>query len=474
MNEKLAQALNAVRDRYIADAAGAKKHHRRALLGAAAAVLAMVICFQLGSMPLTVRAQIICTPSEPRQNKRPDLNDYKDRDAWNADYDAWLAQREAQDALVGSTLESLSPFLTASCKEFLSGSEGKNQVWSPVNGYIALAMLAETTGGETRQQILDLLEADSLELLRDQVGAVWESVYRDDSKEISVLANSLWLDSSLSYEQEAMDNLAYYHYASVYQGTFGSAKTDKALQAWVNSNTGGLLKESVSSITLPSETVLALASAVYFQSKWSTAFSAGQNTQDLFHAPGGDMTCTYMNRKEAQMYYYWGNSFGAVALGLKNGSRMWLILPDEDKTTADVLSEGQYLEMVADANAYADSNGKYMKVNLSMPKFDVCSSGDLKTGLQKLGITRIFDMKTADFSPSLGDSVPAFVSSVNQAARVTVDEEGVKAASYIEMPTAGAAAPPEEIIDFTLDRPFLFVIASYSGLPLFAGVVNQP
>ena len=83
-------------------------------------------------------------------------------------------------------------------------------------------------------------------------------------------------------------------------------------------------------------------------------------------------------------------------------------------------------------------------------------------------------MEKADFSPSLGNSGPAFVSSVNQATRVTVDEEGVKAASYIEMPTAGAAAPPEEIIDFTLDRPFLFVIASYSGLPLFAGVVNQP
>ena len=288
------------------------------------------------------------------------------------------------------------------------------------------------------------------------------------------MANSLWLDSRLTYKQEAMENLSYYHYASVYQGTFGSVETDKAMQTWLNANTGGLLKESVGSITLPSETVLALVSTVYFQSKWSTAFSAGQNTQDLFHAPGGDVTCTYINQKEAQMYYYWGDSFGAVALGLKNGSRMWLILPDEGKTTGDVLLDVQYLEMITGANVYRETSGKYVKVNLSMPKFDVRSSGDLKTGLQKLGITRVFDMKTADFSPSLGDSVPAFVSSVNQAARVTVDEEGVKAASYIEMPTAGAAAPPEEIIDFTLDRPFLFVIASASGLPLFAGVVNQP
>lgn len=31
----------------------------------------------------------------------------------------------------------------------------------------------------------------------------------------------------------------------------------------------------------------------------------------------------------------------------------------------------------------------------------------------------------------------------------------------------------EEIIDFVLDRPFLFVITKNS-IPLFAGVVNEP
>ena len=52
------------------------------------------------------------------------------------------------------------------------------------------------------------------------------------------------------------------------------------------------------------------------------------------------------------------------------------------------------------------------------------------------------------------------------------DENGVKAAAYIEFPSAGAAQPPEEIIDFVLDRPFVFVI-SKGNLPLFTGVVNN-
>ena len=34
--------------------------------------------------------------------------------------------------------------------------------------------------------------------------------------------------------------------------------------------------------------------------------------------------------------------------------------------------------------------------------------------------------------------------------------------------------PPEDEVDFTLDRPFLFLLTSSQGQPLFAGVVNQP
>ena len=29
-------------------------------------------------------------------------------------------------------------------------------------------------------------------------------------------------------------------------------------------------------------------------------------------------------------------------------------------------------------------------------------------------------------------------------------------------------------VDFVLDRPFIFVVTGGGGLPLFAGVVNQP
>ena len=54
-----------------------------------------------------------------------------------------------------------------------------------------------------------------------------------------------------------------------------------------------------------------------------------------------------------------------------------------------------------------------------------------------------------------------------------IDEEGVKAATYIELLGAGSAASPEEFIDFVLDRPFFFVITS-DNIPMFSGCVNNP
>jgi serine protease inhibitor len=56
---------------------------------------------------------------------------------------------------------------------------------------------------------------------------------------------------------------------------------------------------------------------------------------------------------------------------------------------------------------------------------------------------------------------------------VQIDEEGVKAAAYIEFPGPTSPMPPEEIIDFILDRPFIFAITT-DNIPLFMGTVNNP
>jgi serpin B len=216
------------------------------------------------------------------------------------------------------------------------------------------------------------------------------------------------------------------------------------------------------------DTLFALYSTIYFQSKWSTEFLPDSNTQGLFYGDFPSMV-TYMNENLAQMYYFWDPDFSAVYRTLRNGSTMWFILPDPGKTAEDILMSGRFLELAtAGFGPEAWPNQKYVRVNLSIPKFDISGRINLRSELQSLGITHAFDPKQASF-PSVGGG---FLTDVSQAARVAIDENGVVAAAYTEF-LCGSAMPPEEILDFRLDRPFLFVIVK-EQIPLFVGIVASP
>ena len=470
-HEEILTALEQISDKHIneAEKLPKKKKVRTFLKMTVAAALVLAIGTNIMNAPMRITAHAVALASEPRMMERPNSDDYKEREEWKADYEKWDSERFLRHETAAQAKSVLSSFFTDGNSQFLQTEGNENKLWSPVNAYIGLAMATELTEGETRQQILNLFGTEDVETLRKQVSAVWESVYQDNSNEICVLANSLWLEDGLNYNQEAMEAIAYHYYASVYQGDLGSKKTNQDIAAWINNNTGKFLKDSVESIQLSPETIMALYSTLYFQAKWSDEFSKSKNTEGVFHMPDGDTQAVYMNKKLKQMNYYWGENFSAVNLPLKNGSRMWFILPDEGMTVNDVLNDGSYMDMLL-SEEWEDY--KYMKVNLSVPKFDVSSTMDLSGGLKNMGILNAFSEENAEFTQLTSDS-PIYLTRANQSVRVEIDEEGVKAAAYIEIPGAGSAAPPEEVIDFVLDRPFLFVITN-DKLPLFAGCVNNP
>ena len=156
---------------------------------------------------------------------------------------------------------------------------------------------------------------------------------------------------------------------------------------------------------------------------------------------------------------------------------MWLFLPDEGVTPEQLMSGGDIFNFFAQDPAAYDSsyaNKKNLIVNLSLPKFDIASETDLIGQLQTMGVTDVFQPGVADFSPIFTEEDGGCVDTIQHAARFAIDEEGVTAAAYTLILREGAGMPPQEEINFILDRPFAFVIESQDGLPLFAGIVNEP
>lgn len=388
-----------------------------------------------------------------------------------AQMEEWYEQRQERREAYRLDGVDLSTFLTNTIPTFLGEEPGENRVYSPLNVYLALAMLAETTDGTSRQQILDLLGEDSLESLQTSADALWNTHYINDGTQYSLLASSLWLNEDVTFRQETLDTLAASYHASCYQGAMGTADMDQALGDWINEQTGKLLEEQVGGITLPPETVLALVSTIQFGADWETEFDPEQTEAGTFHGSDGDRECQFMHQSGDDLYY-WGDHFAAVQQGLNGGGSMWFVLPDEDTDVESLLTDAQVQQFILNRNGW--ENYKQLIVNRSIPKFDVQSQLDLETGLRELGVTDVFDGETADFGPLTEDLEGVCLSEARHGARVTIDEEGCTAAAYTLLVTAGAAMPPDEEVDFVLDRPFLFFITSSQGLPLFVGIVHQP
>lgn len=421
--------------------------------------------------PFLLQVSALAEPEYPEMAPYPDYTDYEDDwDGYKAASNAWYDSRAALEQPEGYA-HGLEDFFTATFRQFLSG-EPENRAYSPLNVYFALGMLAELTNGQSRAQILGLLGSDSIEALRTQARAVWLGQYRDDGATETILASSLWLDAGLSYTQSTLDRLADTYYASSYQGEMGSEAMNQALQAWLNDQTGGLLEDQVGGVELSPQTVLALATTIYYRAKWVDEFSESATAPGAFHSPAGDVTCDFLHQSRERTYY-WGETFSAVGLPLENdGGTLWLLLPDEGVTVQDLLDGGEAMAFLGAGGDW--ENRKDLTVNLSMPKFDLSAQTDLREGLQALDVTDVFDAAAADFSPALDQAEGLAVSQVQHGVRVAVDEEGVAAAAYTVMPVDGESAAPTEEVDFVLDRPFLFCLTSADGLPLFAGTVANP
>lgn len=426
-----------------------------------------------GSKPMFLTP--LAAPVYPEMAKRPTEElMYDDYTVWDKAYNAWREDKSAQAHQLKGQTDGMTAFYQETMKTFLAGEAGENRVYSPLNVYLALSMLAETAGGETRDQIMDLLGVNSLTALREKASGLWNGVYLDDGAATCRLGNSLWLAEGdrWQYNTATAKRLAEDYYASTYKGVMGSEEYDATLQNWVNGQTDGLLQEQASGLKLDPETAMALASTICFRAKWTDWFLKEDTKAGTFHTANGDVTCDFLNQN-GMGFAYFGENFNAIDLGLDDGAyRMAFFLPDEGVSVDTLPGDPQVMEVLQ--NFDRCDFGQYAQVVLSLPKFDVASDLDLQAGLKELGITDAFDSTKADFSGILAEnSEPVFIDKADHAARVAIDEEGVTAAAYTVMALSGMGAVSERV-EMIFDRPFMFAITGPGNTILFTGIVENP
>lgn len=363
---------------------------------------------------------------------------------------------------------ALHTFTKKNSYAFLGDSD-ENRIYSPLNIYTAFGMLAELTDGESRQRLLSVLEEETIKDLQDHIQTYLKSVYYHNQYSTILPATSIWLDEETTYNEKTLALLGEKYWTASFQGTPGNPDYDQLLQAWVNDHTGGLLKNQTEQLAFDPDTVVRLISTLFFESTWMDEFNPQLNKILPFHATSKTYDCTFM-REEKEQAYFTGKNFTAVIKEYSAGSRILLILPNDGVETDELLKDAELYDFLSVGKEWEQQEQR--QVQVSLPKFDFTAKTDLLPLLKELGLSKLLNEKTADFSNLTQERHPA-ISQADHTVRIVLDERGTTAGAYTDIEATDSYNPLPPV-EFTLDRPFLFAITAYNAAPLFMGVVNQP
>ena len=383
------------------------------------------------------------------------------------DYDGKRAVWES-NPVADDFLAAVDDFAYGSAAALLQQQSGENVNYSPLSLYYALAVAAGGAGGETQQELLELLGVADIETLAEQCGNLYRRLYTDNEISQLQIATSLWLadevdGTPVSFSDAFLDLAADAFYASIHQVDFSAASAGAAMSDWVAEHSRGVLEPQ---ITTDDEQLLSILNTVYYYDQWISRFDAGKTAADTFYlADGGEVEYDFMNQTFGSGSYARGENYTRSQLALKGQGSMIFVLPDEGVDLTELIASPAAL-----AEALTGGEHHSGEVIWQVPKLDFGFSTELSGLLRQLGVESAFSGE-ADFS-ALSDA-PAWISSVSQQTHIAIDENGVEAASFTQIDYAGAAMP-EGRAEMILNRPFLYALTANNGMIAFIGVCYNP
>ena len=450
---KIKDAMNYIEDDLIEEAANIsvkkKKILPKILLLAACFVLVVVGVYSISNRGISGKVEEVLAATYPKGYDFDDFDtkmEINEKNPVNEDF---------TDSINNFSFKTASKILT---------DQDKNTLYSPISLYYALAIATQGANGETEKELLKLLEIDDKETLSKQAGNLYRILYTDNKISKLKIANSVWLDKSMNYNQKYIDAIKKDYYASLFSADFSDkSATTKEIKKWISENTNKTLDFDSD---IDDDQLMIILNTIYFYDEWTQQFDKNDTKQDTFNlSDGKKVKCDFMNRTEGNGSFYIGDGYISSSLELKNGSSMVFVLPDENSNLKDLLSKPENLKKM-----FTQQDNKIGEVVWKIPKFSYGDSIELKEILKSLNVEKAFG-NGADFSGISDEDL--FISDVKQDSHIAIDENGVEASAYTEIAMCKLALVNERV-EMNLDRPFIYGIVSPQGNLLFVGVCNNP
>jgi serpin B len=246
-------------------------------------------------------------------------------------------------------------------------------------------------------------------------------------------------------------------------------KARRTINAWVEEQTNGKIKDLIGPGLLDNMTRLVLTNAIYFKGTWANQFQKEGTQDEPFTLLDGGKVQVPMMNQQARFGYGEVDSLQVLEMPYVGQElSMVVLLPKEP----DGIGELEKALTAENVSKWL-SGVRRQEVIVAVPKFKMTHKFSLGAVLQAMGMTEAFS-KQADFSGMTGRR-DLFISAVVHQAYVDVNEEGTEAAAATGVTMKLTAIAPGKVPVFRADHPFLFLIRDIrSGSILFLGRMMNP
>ena len=333
-----------------------------------------------------------------------------------------------------------------------------NIVFSPVSLLILLGMLADATGSDTRNEIINVIGGNCYE---DAMKWIKELEMELSMSEKIMLANAVFIRPDLKgkiangYEDRLKN---------IYNGRlFATEDIAAEVNTWIKNQTGGMIPEIDENSFR--DKLACLMNAVAFNARWEEKYEYDDIVMDDFHNADGTINNISMLRSHEDYYiendyftgftkFYEGRGYSYMALLPKQEDYDSLERAIEEIDFSRIFSEREQADVMVQIPEYKN-------------EFDSC----LNDFFIQMGIRLAFS-SAADFMPMIDEWVK--VDEISHKAFLQLDRNGTKAIalSYACLGAGGCSGLSQRCV--MLDRPFIYaVIHNATGLPVFVGRVNH-
>lgn len=297
----------------------------------------------------------------------------------------------------------------------------------------------------------------------------------DDAGETEIsIANSFWYDQAIGDIKEYFTNrLTEFYNAQINGLDFSDEEAANSINDWVKEKTNDKIEKIIEQPLNDDSAVI--LNAIYFNAVWKNPFvfdTASKNYMYFYHPDGSKILIRPMVDFNSDCRFFQSDKAKAFIKDYdndKNGTHFAFIgiLPNEDL----VDTKGRVNLTSKDIVELMNTPGEATDIKVSMPRFKIEFSIELKQILSKLGLAKALNGE-ANYSKITDSKLT--VDKVIQKSVIDFNEQGTEASAATAI-IMDKSAPVSITTELEFNHTFLYMIVDKdNGKILFMGKVSKP